>query len=109
MDNACSPSHGLQAFLCRMRCTRAVRCDELLEGSTPMHSTLTTFCKIPGVRLHAFPAFVLLAVLFVMTAFPGTAPDVGRTRRTENFCGGWRFHLGDVQNGQVPSFDDSGW
>ena len=32
-----------------------------------------------------------------------------RVRITEDFNSGWKFHLGEVQDGQNPSLDDSAW
>jgi beta-galactosidase len=32
-----------------------------------------------------------------------------KVRTTEDFCADWRFHLGDVANGQKSGLDDSGW
>ena len=74
-----------------------------------MHSALNMLFDIPGVRLQTLSGFFLAAFLLVMSAFLGTASAGQHTRTTENFCGGWRFHLGDVQNGESSSFDDSGW
>ncbi|MBN1559618.1 DUF4982 domain-containing protein [candidate division KSB1 bacterium] len=31
------------------------------------------------------------------------------SREMQNFGAGWRFHLGDVENGHVPEFDDAEW
>jgi beta-galactosidase len=44
-----------------------------------------------------------------MTALTRPTSDGASTRKTENFCRAWYFHLGDVQNGQTASFDDSQW
>lgn len=32
-----------------------------------------------------------------------------KTRIIENFCKNWKFHLGDINNAQEPSFDDADW
>jgi len=74
-----------------------------------MHSALTTLRDARGVLKHAFPVLFVVASLFVMTAVAETSPAGGSTRKTENICGGWRFHLGDLKDAQAPSFDDSGW
>ena len=74
-----------------------------------MHPRLNPFCDSPNIRITTVAALFLMACLFAMTAISGAPPAGGSARNTENICGGWRFHLGDVQNGQAPSFDDSGW
>ena len=74
-----------------------------------MHSVLNMCFDIPGVRPQTLPGLFLVAFLFGMSAFSGTASAGQDARTTENFCGGWRFHLGNAQNAEAPSFDDSGW
>ena len=43
---------------------------------------------------------------FLLAAVPGLAQPV---RERRSFDNGWRFHLGDVQQGQSPTLADSGW
>jgi beta-galactosidase len=74
-----------------------------------MHSKLNPFADNVSVRLNTTLAVLLFTCLFAVTAFSSTTSDGAGTRKTENFCKAWHFHLGDVQNGQTPSFDDSQW
>ena len=57
---------------------------------------------------QALVAFVLLLtpMALLMSACSARPPQ---TRITEDFGKDWKFHLGDVSNGQDPSADDSGW
>src|ERR1017187_3258855 len=52
----------------------------------------------------------LLAALatgaLLLAAAPGLAQPV---RERRNFDNGWRFHLGDVPQGQSPTLADNGW
>ena len=50
----------------------------------------------------SFFTFVLLLLIF-LTAFSA------KPRKTENFGKGWKFILGDIQNGQGTNLDDSQW
>lgn len=46
--------------------------------------------------------------LSVFSLIADGAPPA-ETRITENFCKGWRFHLGDITGGQEGGLDDSHW
>jgi beta-galactosidase len=48
--------------------------------------------------------FLLLTVSSSLYASP--APKI---RNTENFCADWKFHLGDILNGQESGMNDSQW
>ena len=52
---------------------------------------------------------VLLACLCLSSSLAGPLLPSSRTRRTENFSRGWHFYLGEVQDGQNPTLDDSHW
>ncbi|MCM3871472.1 MAG: DUF4982 domain-containing protein [Pyrinomonadaceae bacterium] len=54
------------------------------------------------IRLAAFLATFFLLSLLSIQANP-------RPGKTIKFNAGWRFHLGDVSNGQAPELDDSKW
>jgi beta-galactosidase len=56
------------------------------------------------MRLRHMCLVVFLALLSTTSTASPSA-----TRRTENFCKGWKFHLGDVLSGQERSCDDSQW
>jgi hypothetical protein len=59
----------------------------------------------PSVRHRTvFTALALVAALFA--AVPGYGQAV---RERRNFDNGWRFHLGDVPQGQAPTLADTGW
>ena len=58
-----------------------------------------TWMSMIAIGLFALPAFW-------MTACSGSSP---RVRKTEDFCAGWKFHLGDVTNGYETALDDSPW
>jgi beta-galactosidase len=55
---------------------------------------LTTSCVL----------LITLVLLCYSQAFPNARPG-----KTIDFNKSWRFHLGDVTNGQAPDFDDSKW
>ena len=74
-----------------------------------MYRNPNPFCLILSVRTITLPAVFLFACLFSVTAFAGNTSAGPGTRNTENFGRTWHFHLGDLQNGQMPSFDDSRW
>ena len=67
-----------------------------------MHRTTLSLCRAPHGAL--FAALALGA--FLSAAAPGLAQPV---RERRNFDNGWRFHLGDVQEGQSPTLADGGW
>ena len=71
-----------------------------------MRSTMSLVHPASALR-HAVIAAILLLVPFSpTTASPGPGSD-GRT--VVNFDSSWRFHLGDVANGQDPATDDAAW
>ena len=51
----------------------------------------------------------LLAVLVVLLATISAVNANSRPKDTVSFNNDWRFHLGDVANGQSPTLDDSQW
>lgn len=53
----------------------------------------------------------LLPLYTLNAAEATTAGNSARTGqcRSEDFNGGWKFHLGDVPEAPMPEFDDSGW
>lgn len=56
-----------------------------------------------------FHSTIVLLFSFVFISTPAfSAPHLGK-RITENFDNNWRFHLGDVNNGQSVGLNDSGW
>ena len=57
---------------------------------------------------QAFVAFVLLLTPMALLMIACSAPP-SDIRTTEDFGKNWKFHLGDVSNGQDPAVDDSGW
>ena len=59
------------------------------------------------MSLAKISAFGCLALLLSITSGPAAVAAGDRT--TLNFDRDWRFHLGDVKNGQKPDFDDSAW
>src|SRR5258705_6966738 len=52
----------------------------------------------------------LLTILFALLAFSSLIAS-GNSRRgtTVSFNNDWRFHLGEVANGQSPELDDAQW
>jgi beta-galactosidase len=74
-----------------------------------MHWELSLFCRILSDRFNRISAVVLFAMFFPGTAFSGTTSAGPGTRDTKIFDETWRFHLGDLQNGQNPALDDSQW
>ncbi len=57
---------------------------------------------------QALVAFVLLLTPMALLMIACSAPP-SDIRTTEDFGKNWKFHLGDVSNGQDPAVDDSGW
>lgn len=54
-----------------------------------------------SIAVNSFVGLVILSAIFsVVSAQP---------RTTEQFTKSWRFHVGNVQDGQNPSLDDSNW
>jgi beta-galactosidase len=51
----------------------------------------------------------VLPFYFFITALIGCSPNSPQVRSTENFCNNWRFHLGDIENGQQIGLNDSSW
>ncbi|MGH7490982.1 MAG: beta-galactosidase GalB [bacterium] len=49
----------------------------------------------------------ILVLMFSLHHQSGSAEI--KARSTENFCKGWKFHMGDVANGQAPGLDDAKW
>lgn len=47
--------------------------------------------------------------LFCMLVFLTTMSIVAQSRRVSNMDTGWRFHLGDVENAESPTFKDRDW
>lgn len=47
--------------------------------------------------------FVLLVITFTINA------QSLKVRSIENFCNDWKFHLGDIANGNDPSLNDDNW
>jgi beta-galactosidase len=74
-----------------------------------MQWKLNPFRLIVNVRLNTIPALFLIACLFSLTAYANTPSPGSGTRKTENFDKSWHFHPGDIQDGQMPALDDSGW
>lgn len=58
------------------------------------------------IEKYAICLCLFMSTIFTQSyfAFPSS-----KIRSTENFYKDWKFHLNDVQNGQLPDFDDSGW
>jgi beta-galactosidase len=56
---------------------------------------------------NSFFRLGLLTVLVLLLSAHAFAS--GQQRKTELFCKGWRFMLGDVPNAQAPALDDSQW
>ena len=50
-----------------------------------------------------------LLFYFFITALIGCSSNTSQVRSTENFCNNWKFHLGDIENGQEAGLDDSTW
>jgi beta-galactosidase len=48
----------------------------------------------------------LFPTLFSLTVFPQSIPEI---RSIKNFDSYWKFHFGDINNGQEPALDDSQW
>jgi beta-galactosidase len=46
---------------------------------------------------------------FFMVYFFGCGYSLSQVRDKENFCGNWKFHLGDAENGQDVGLIDSTW
>jgi beta-galactosidase len=56
------------------------------------------------------PRPALFAALLIGTFLSAAAPCLAQpARERRNFDNGWRFHLGDVQQGQSPTLADTGW
>jgi beta-galactosidase len=49
------------------------------------------------------------AALAALSAHPGVPAPAGESRQELSFDEGWRFHRGDLDGAQAPSFDDAGW
>ena len=58
------------------------------------------------MRIHA-RLLTLLVTVFLLSVLPIHANP--RPGKTIKFNADWRFHLGDVSNGQAPELDDSKW
>jgi beta-galactosidase len=56
------------------------------------------------MHLSPFYFLPLLMLLFITCSVPPT-----NVRNIEHFCQEWKFHLGDIPNGQEPTLDDSNW
>jgi hypothetical protein len=59
-----------------------------------------------GLQRRRFSALVLGAGVLLLAAVSGHAQQV---RDRQLFDNGWRFHLGDVQQGQSPALADKAW
>ena len=60
--------------------------------------------------LQAGSSFFRLPLLsFLVLLLSVCAVASGQHRKTELFCKGWRFTLGDLPNAQAPALDDSQW
>jgi beta-galactosidase len=56
------------------------------------------------IHFSVLDSLVVLAILFPVFSIASAQP-----RTTELFTKAWHFHLGDVQDGQNPSLNDSNW
>jgi beta-galactosidase len=60
--------------------------------------------------LQAGNSFFRLGLLTVLVSLLSVhAFASGQHRKTELFCKGWRFTLGDISNAEAPALDDSQW
>ena len=60
-------------------------------------------------NLTSFFVIILLFTSFIYITkqiYAGTSPEI---RSRVDFCNNWKFHLGDITNGQKIKFDDSSW
>ncbi|MGA9407575.1 MAG: beta-galactosidase GalB [Bacteroidota bacterium] len=64
--------------------------------------------KTPALKRTNTLRFLSLLTISVLISIP-TMTFSSNIRHTENFCKNWRFHLGDVANGQEGQLDDSQW
>jgi beta-galactosidase len=55
-------------------------------------------------------AFLMMAIMLTIASLSlTTAMHAQSVREHRSFDNGWRFHLGDVTNGQAPAIADRGW
>ena len=59
--------------------------------------------------MHSARTFALSCLAFLLAACCPLTAAVAGDRVTSNFDRDWRFHLGDVENGQNAAFDDTSW
>ena len=59
------------------------------------------------MTIPRFFSIALLGVL-VLWGFSTTTASEG-IRKTEDFCSSWKFHPGDIRDGENPTIDDSRW
>ena len=52
---------------------------------------------------------IIFHYFFSFLIFSSSSVVYSQPRKTELFTGSWKFNLGDVENGQNPSLDDSHW
>ncbi|RQW05260.1 glycoside hydrolase family 2, partial [candidate division KSB1 bacterium] len=53
--------------------------------------------------------FPLMLLLCCLAALFSSCERRFTSRQTVDFNSGWAFHLGDVENGQMPDYDDADW
>ncbi|HUX62057.1 MAG TPA: beta-galactosidase GalB [Ignavibacteriaceae bacterium] len=70
---------------------------------------MKSFYEKEESNIFLFHSIIILLFSFVfISTLAYSAPHL-RKRITENFDNNWRFHLGDVKNGQSVGLNDSAW
>jgi beta-galactosidase len=64
--------------------------------------------RIPFQTIKTCGFFSAALSAILLSIFPDTALS-SNPRKIQTFCRDWKFHLGDVRNGQEPGLNDSQW
>ncbi len=67
------------------------------------------FMKLKHILILACIQSACFALSAVETSVAGFFSLAGSGRQVYNFNTGWRFHRGDVKNGEITDLDDAGW
>ncbi len=56
-----------------------------------------------------FGKYLMAVLVFLFPFLHQREYEELKVRKVDNFCKSWKFHLGEVSNGQEPGLDDSQW
>ena len=88
---------------------------QMLAKSHRASDNIATFalrvcpCLMKGLAMNCTRIATLSFLILAAAAALRTTPTAAADRATINFDRDWRFHLGQVDDGQKPDLDDSAW